>query len=112
MPPPFENDGVDDDGPVEPPWERLRRIVAFLDMICREEEGSDDVVDAVIVSGDALVLLLVPPCFITIILRLIRHSVADAADDGSVLFVSNGKIMYQLMSGPAITTLSNVQQSR
>lgn len=82
MPPPFENDGVDDDDddPVEAPWERLRRIAAFLDMICREAEGSDDDVDAVIVAGDVLVLLLVPPCFITIILRLIRHSVAD---DGS-----------------------------
>lgn len=66
---------VESPDPAFPPLDRLRRIAAFLDIICLEEEESavdGDVAAAA--AGDVLVLLLLP-CFKTIILRVrARHS--------------------------------------
>lgn len=70
------------ENPADPPFDLLRRIAAFLVMICREAEASvvavvAEVADAMALVEGVLVLLVPTPCFITIILRLLRHSVVD-----------------------------------
>jgi hypothetical protein len=74
--------------PTDPAIDRLRRIAAVLEIICRVEEvsGVDDDV-AALAAEDVLVLLLLPCCFNTIIL-LARHSVDVTCKITTVLLTS------------------------